>query len=41
VKDDFVAKLAKRACRRAGDGVIEAPGIWMSEDDGNFHQFAA
>jgi len=25
VKDDFVAKLAKRACRRAGDGVIEAP----------------
>ena len=41
VKNDLVTVSAKRVCRRAGDGVVETPGIRMGEDDGNVHQFTA
>ena len=40
VQNDLVT-VAKRLRRRAGNGVVEAPGIRMGKDDGNFHQFAA
>jgi hypothetical protein len=41
MKDDLMAVTAKRVCRRAGDGVVEAVRIRMSKDDGNVHLFVA
>jgi hypothetical protein len=37
VEHDLVAILSGRRRRRLGDGVVEASGVGMSEDDRDIH----